>query len=55
MIKTTTRTKPSSKKLKPEKAELEPKASTIELLLNYSKSLIVLKNNQIGKFAQVLN
>lgn len=42
MIKTTTPKKTFSKKLKTTQLPLEPKFSTIELLLNYSRSLMKL-------------
>ena len=55
MIKTITKHSKNSKKNKSKINEPEPKESTIFALLNYSKSLVVMHNQQIGKITQVYN
>jgi hypothetical protein len=54
MIKTTTPKKSFSKKIKATQLPLEPKFSTIEMLLNYSKSLINLDIKKSEKLNESL-
>jgi hypothetical protein len=55
MIKTITKHLKNSKKNKSKINEPGPKESTIFALLNFSKSLVVIQSQQIGKIAQVYN
>jgi len=55
MINTITKHSKNPKKNKTKINELTPKDSTIFALLNYSKSLVVMQNQQFGKIVQVCN
>lgn len=55
MIKTITKNTKTSKKIKTKINDLSPKESTIFALLNYSKSLVVLKHQELGNIIQVCN